>query len=141
MQVFGLNLGVFIGNGEKPMLMISTIAAALAKPTTDNSSNATVIIGVVIAVFFLLLIGASSSGTSAKKVLKKSFCPHCKREINVTAHPTRTMQKTALTSRGKGKNVRFANSASATLPRVNAPIQRVGGKMYCPYCHKRLLAS
>ena len=122
------------------MLTISTIAAALANPTTDNSSNATVII-VVVVVFFLILIGASSSGTSAKKVLKKSFCPHCKREINVTDQPTRTMQKTALTSSGKGKNLRVANSVNVTLPRVNASVQRVGGKMYCPYCHKRILAS
>ena len=123
------------------MLTISTIAAALANPTTDNSSNTVVIFGVVaVAFLFLMLIGASS-GTSAKKVLNKSFCPHCKREINVTAQPTRTMQKTALTSSGKGKNVRTASLVNATLPRVNAPVQRVGGKMYCPYCHKRILAS
>ena|SRR5436305_12471222 len=112
------------------------ISVAFANTTADPNAIY-VIIGIVI-LFFIIM---ASSGTSAKKVVKKYFCPHCHRQINFTASPIRNFQKYPPTARGQGNNLRLSNQLKKIYPRVNAPIQRIGGKMYCPYCKKEIVGN
>jgi hypothetical protein len=125
---------VLTEKGETPMLTISTIAAALANPPADNSSTNTIIgIGIFIVIFFLV-VGAVSSGNSAKKLVHKYYCPHCHKQVKYTL-----LQKQSTSSQtGQGKNQRFAQQSRPIVPRINAPVVRRNGKMYCPYCQKQI---
>ena len=114
------------------MLTISAIAAALANPTTDNSSTNAGIGIVIVVVLFIMLVGAVSSGNSAKKLVHKYYCPHCHKQVSYKP----LQRKPAFSQAGQGRNQRLARQSRPIAPRINAPVVRSIGKLYCPYCHK-----
>ena len=130
-SVLGLIPCVSTGKGETPMLTISAIATALANPAADNSSNnAIIVIGIVF--LFILLVGAVSSGNSAKKLIHKYYCPHCHKQVSYMS----LQQKPAFSQSRQGRNQRFVRQSRPITPRINAPVVRSNGRLYCPYCHK-----
>lgn len=125
--------------GEKSVLTSSSLFVALASATMDPNT-AYILIGVVVVVFLFLLM-ASSSGTAAKRVVKKYYCPHCNRQINFTAPPGRPVQNQSLSASARGRGNTPHLQPRPVSPRINAPVQRRGGKIYCPYCRKEILGN
>ena len=121
--------------GKIPMHTISAIAAAFASPTTDNSSTSAIAVIAVVLVGFLILMGVVSSGNSAKRLVRKYYCPHCHKQVRYTS----LKKKPPFTQAKPRNNQRPTRRSRPLTPRINAPVVRRNGGMYCPYCHKPIL--